>query len=53
MENMQRTNLAVPDDLREDIEACAKGDLRPYKAEIIVLLREAVETRKKKGTKSG
>ncbi len=46
----QRTNLEVPDDLREEIEAEAEADLRKYKPEIIALLREAVADRKRRRT---
>lgn len=41
----RRTDLAVPDDLREAIEREARVDLRTYKAEILALLREAIEAR--------
>lgn len=41
-------NLEVPGDLRERIERQAKIDLRSYKAEILILLNEALATRDRK-----
>lgn len=42
------TNLFVPDDLADEIDALAKTDVRQFRGEVIALLREAVAARKRR-----
>lgn len=44
----RRTNLEIPGDLAEEIDALAREDMRTFRPEVVTLLREAVTARKAK-----
>lgn len=44
----KRTNLSVPAALKERVERQCGKDRRPYKAELLVLVEEALDAREKR-----
>lgn len=47
MKDVRRTNLTVPRELAEKIDAEAQRDRRTYVPEVVVLLEEAIAAREK------
>jgi hypothetical protein len=48
---MPETRLTIPEDVKSGIDREAEADERTYKAELVVLLREALTARDRKAAR--